>query len=83
LYDCFPNPVKGDVNIGFRINSTLHVKLALLDVEGRPLTVLLDEQREAGEHFVKTDMGGWPAGIYLYQIKAGFLNETKKMIVTR
>ncbi|HZY80920.1 MAG TPA: DUF1501 domain-containing protein [Cyclobacteriaceae bacterium] len=83
LYECFPNPVKTDVNIGFRINSTVHVKLSLLDVEGRPLTVLLDEQREAGEHFVKTDMGSWPAGVYLYQIKAGLLNETKKMIVTR
>ncbi|HMJ68675.1 MAG TPA: DUF1501 domain-containing protein [Cyclobacteriaceae bacterium] len=83
LYDCVPNPVKGDVQIGFRINGKSHVKLSLLDVQGRAVSVLLDEEREAGEHFVKADMGGWPAGVYLYQIKAGILNETKKMIVTR
>lgn len=83
LYDCFPNPVKGDVQIGFRINGRSHVKLSLLDVNGRPLSILLDAERDEGEHFVKTDMGGWPAGVYLYQIKAGILNETKKMIVTR
>jgi hypothetical protein len=83
LYDCVPNPVKGDVRIGFRINGKTHVKLSLLDIQGRPLSVLMDEEREAGEHFVKTDMGSWPAGVYLYQIKAGILNETKKMIVTR
>ena len=83
LYDCFPNPVKGEVQIGFRINSRLHVTLSLLDVEGRPVSVLLDADREAGEHFVKADMGSWPAGVYLYQIKAGILHETKKMVVTR
>jgi uncharacterized protein (DUF1501 family) len=83
LYDCVPNPVKSDVQIGFRINGKSHVKLSLLDVQGRSVSVLLDEEREAGEHFVKADMGGWPAGVYLYQIKAGILNETKKMIVTR
>jgi hypothetical protein len=83
LYDCFPNPVKGDVQIGFRINGKSHVKLSLLDAQGRPVSVLLDEEREAGEHFVKADVGGWVPGVYLYQIKAGLLSETKKMIVTR
>jgi uncharacterized protein (DUF1501 family) len=83
LYDCFPNPVKGDVNIGFRINSRAHVKLSLLDSQGRQLGLLMDEEKEEGEYFVKTDMAGYPAGVYLYQVKAGILNDTKKMVVIR
>jgi len=83
LYDCFPNPVKGDVNIGFFMNAKGNVKLSLLDSQGRSLKVLIDEDREAGEHFVKTDMTVWPAGVYLYQVNAGLLTETKKLIVTR
>jgi uncharacterized protein (DUF1501 family) len=83
LYECYPNPVKGDVNIGFRINAKAHVKLSLLDAQGKQLNMLMDEEREAGEHFVKADMGVFPPGVYLYQIKAGILTETKKMVVTR
>jgi uncharacterized protein (DUF1501 family) len=83
LYDCYPNPVKGDVNIGFRINGKAHVKLSLLDSQGRQLGMLMDEEQEAGEYFVKHDMGAYPIGVYLYQIKAGILIDTKKMVVTR
>ncbi len=83
LYECFPNPARGEVNFGFRINATSNVRLTLLDSQGRQLNVLMDEEKEAGEHFVKTDMGVWPAGVYLYQIKAGILTETKKLIVTK
>lgn len=83
LYECFPNPVKGDVNIGFRINSRAHVKLTLLDSHGRQLGVLMNEEKDEGEHFVKTDMGVYPPGVYLYQINAGILTDTKKMVVTR
>jgi len=83
LYNCYPNPVKGDVNIGFRINVKSHVKLTLLDSQGRALSVLMNQEKEEGEHFVKTDMGQYPPGVYLYQIKAGLLEDTKKMIVTR
>ncbi|MEJ0032050.1 MAG: hypothetical protein WDO15_17485 [Bacteroidota bacterium] len=46
LYDCFPNPVKADVNIGFRINSKEHVKLSLLDSQGRQLSLLMMEEKE-------------------------------------
>ncbi len=83
LYECFPNPVKGDVNIGFRINARSHVKLTLLDSQGRQLGILMNEDKDEGEHFVKADMGVYPPGVYLYQIKAGILTDTKKMVVTR
>lgn len=83
LYEVFPNPVTTEANIGFRINSSAHVKVALLDSQGRELKVLMNEDKEEGEHFVKADVSVYPPGVYLYQIKAGILDDTKKMIVTR
>ena len=59
----------------------MHVELNLLTIQGKQLKNVLNEQKEAGEYSVKTDVSELPTGTYLYQIKAGLLNETKKLIV--
>jgi hypothetical protein len=71
------------VRIGFRINTDLEVTLRLLDTQGRALKTLAARSFTAGEHFVEADVSELRPGIYLYQIKAGHLAETKKMVVTR
>ena len=83
LYDCTPNPVNSSVRIGFRINTDLEVTLRLLDTQGRPLKTLADGTFSAGEHYVDAEVSELRPGVYLYQIKAGHLAETKKMVVTR
>ncbi len=83
LYDCYPNPVRGEVNIGFRINAAAHVRLTILDIQGREVSVLANHDHDAGEHFVRADLSSLVPGVYLYRIKAGILSQTKKMIVTR
>ncbi len=83
LNDCYPNPAKGTTTFGFKINSTVHVELNLLSVQGKQIKNILNEQKDAGEYSVKGDLSELPAGTYLYQIKAGHLNETKKLVVTR
>lgn len=83
LSDCYPNPAKSQIDIAFRINSPAHIQLNLLDINGRQLRNLINEEREAGEYSTKTDVSDLPNGTYLYQIKAGLLNQTKKLIVIR
>ncbi len=83
LGDCYPNPAKSQIEIGFRINAPAHVQMNLLDINGRQLRNLLNEEREAGQYSIKTDISELPNGTYLYQIKAGLLNQTKKLIVIR
>jgi uncharacterized protein (DUF1501 family) len=82
LIDCFPNPAKESATITFKMNNTNHVNLSLLDNSGRVVKTLLNEQREEGEHSVSVTVADLPAGIYLYKLKTGFVNETKKLIVT-
>jgi hypothetical protein len=39
---------------------------------------------ELREHIrIKADVSDLPAGIYFYQMKTGFFNESKKLIVIR
>ncbi len=83
LNECYPNPAKDHTIISFKLNATHQVKLSLMDNSGRVLRNILNEEKEAGEHFIKTDVSDLTPGIYLYQIEAGFLKETKKVIVTR
>ncbi|CAN5625059.1 DUF1501 domain-containing protein [soil metagenome] len=81
LLDCYPNPAKGWASFGFRINSTRQVALALLDSSGRVVKPILDEERDPGEHWVKTDLTDLKPGVYLYHIKSGLLKESKKLII--
>lgn len=83
LNDCYPNPAKGMVTFSFKINATVHVELNLLNAQGKQLKTIMNERKEAGEYAIKEDLSELAAGVYLYQIKAGILNETKKLIITR
>jgi uncharacterized protein (DUF1501 family) len=83
LKDCFPNPAKESTTITFKLNNTNHVTLNLLSESGQVLKSLVNGQKEEGEHSVKVDVTDLPAGVYLYKFKTGFIEETKKLIVTK
>jgi hypothetical protein len=65
------------------MNNTNLVDLTLKDSQGRTIKSLLYEERTEGTHSIKADVSALPAGIYFYQLKTGFFQETKKLIVTR
>ncbi|MCA4897161.1 MAG: DUF1501 domain-containing protein [Bacteroidota bacterium] len=83
LLDCFPNPAKESTTVRFRINNTSHVTINLLDNSGKQLKTVISEEKTEGEHSVKIELSDVPPGFYLYQLKTGFVNESKKLIVTK
>lgn len=83
LLDCFPNPAKESTTIRFRVNNTSHVTINLLDNSGKQLKTVISEEKTEGEHSVKIELSDVPPGFYLYQLKTGFVNESKKLIVTK
>jgi uncharacterized protein (DUF1501 family) len=83
LLDCFPNPARESTTISFKMNNTNFVSLNLLDNSGRVLKILVNGQKEEGEHAIKVDVTDLPTGVYLYKFKTGFIEETKKLIVTK
>jgi flagellar hook assembly protein FlgD len=64
------------------------VELAIFDISGRRITRLVSQTMSAGEHSIMwhgTDSRGSrvASGVYFYQITAGTLVETKRMILVK
>lgn len=64
-----PNPIRGNVDFRFSIFDSRSVSLKIYDIQGREVAVLLDQKLPAGEHVVRWDVAGLPAGIYLYRLQ--------------
>ncbi len=65
----FPNPFSLTTTIRFSMAAASPVRLAVYDVFGREVRVLVDGTRAAGVHEVLFDPGGLPSGTYLYRLE--------------
>jgi glucose/arabinose dehydrogenase len=87
----YPNPFNPSTNIGVRIVEFALVKLAVYDLLGREVAVLVNEKKEAGIYKVKFDASGLPSGVYFYRLLArperegqgGRYVEAKKLCVLK
>ena len=59
------------------------VTLKVYDILGNEVTTLVNEEKPAGEYDIEFNGSGLSSGIYFYQLRAGSLLETKKMILLR
>jgi len=88
LIGAAPNPFNPSTKISYYIPDTRHVELAIFDISGRRISRLVSQTMAAGEHSVMwhgTDTRGSrvASGVYFYQITAGTLVETKRMILVK
>ena len=81
LHDCYPNPARDKATVAYRVNSVTPVKISLLDMGGKLIKVVVDEQKVPGDYEVKLDLVGLQPGIYLYRMETGIINETKKLVI--
>ena len=81
----YPNPFNPVTTIGYRVSGlgSSWVRLAVYDILGREVSVLVNERREAGVHEVKFDGAGLASGVYFYRLQAGSFMETKKLLLLR
>ena len=80
LDDCYPNPVIDKAVFGFRINSQSKVILEILDIKGSLVKLLSNDIKEPGFHHLTVDLSALNPGTYLYRIKTGNLETTKKLV---
>ncbi len=66
-----PNPFAGTTTLRFALEEDAEVRLAVYDVLGREVAVLLDGAAEAGAHEAVFDAAGLPAGTYLWRLVVG------------
>lgn len=77
----YPNPFNESSTITWQLTEKAHVTLKVYDFTGREVKTLVDSDCITGEHKVIIDASGLPAGVYLYQIRANEISETKKMCI--
>jgi hypothetical protein len=82
-----PNPVVSGARILFALSREEHVRLAVTDLQGRTLAVLVDEVRPAGRHTARWNGAGprgpVAAGVYFIRCAAGGKVATGRFAVTR
>ncbi len=88
LWENLPNPAVNKALIRFSVSKPSDVSLRIYDIAGQLVRILVNEPTEAGVNSVmwdSRDSNGKlvPAGIYFYELKAGELKETKKLILLR
>lgn len=83
LEDCYPNPAQSHTTFSFYINHHEFVDFRILNIQGKELRQLVKQNCSAGRHTLECNLADLKPGIYLYQIKAGLLKETKKLIIKR
>jgi hypothetical protein len=89
LYPAAPNPFNPATTISFELPAAAPVRLAIYDVAGRRVRLLVDgRQHAAGKHSViwnGRDDTGHPmsSGTYFYRLEAGGWGETKRMTLVK
>ncbi len=79
----FPNPFNPVTNINFGIPSSGIVKLAVFDMTGKEVALLVNGQYSAGTYKVDYDASLLASGVYFYKLTAKDFTATKKMILIK
>lgn len=84
----FPNPFNPETVIPYALPQRTHVQLAVYDVRGARVRTLVDRDLTGGPHQTRwdgrDDTGRAVAsGVYLYQLRAGAQEMTRKMLLVR
>lgn len=82
LFQNYPNPFKQQTTISFEISKSENVKITVIDVLGRHVDLLLDQDLPPGKHLVHFNVENIKPGLYLYRLETRDFLATKNMILT-
>lgn len=77
-----PTPTRGPAMIEYAVPRAAHVKLSILDVQGRVADVLVDGVVSTGRHTATWNAGSTRAGVYFVSMEAAGKRYVKRVIVT-
>jgi len=83
LENNWPNPFNPSTQVGVRIPESGIVKLAVFDLLGREVAVLMNEFKMTGYYTATWNAIGFASGVYFCQLQAGGRTITKKMLLQK
>lgn len=75
----FPNPFNPSTTISFALPEASNVQLTVYDMLGKVVSVLVNQQLDAGTHNISYSNSTLSSGVYFYELKAGNFRDVKKM----
>lgn len=83
LLDNYPNPFNPSTNIRYNLSSDNYTTVKIYNVQGKEVSVPVNEFQKSGFHTVSFNAGNLPSGIYYYTVSSGNFIATKKMILLK
>jgi hypothetical protein len=89
LYQNYPNPFNPITTIKFAVplnkggERGLSVHLAVYDILGREITVLVNESLKPGTYEVTWEASNYASGVYFYKLLTNEFSETKRMVLIK
>ena len=83
LHQSYPNPFSSMTTLSFDLAAPGEARLAVFDVLGREVQVLLDGVYAAGRHQAFFDGAGLGAGMYFYRLETEAGVQTRSMVLAR
>ncbi|MEL1234363.1 MAG: CotH kinase family protein, partial [Candidatus Neomarinimicrobiota bacterium] len=85
VHHAYPNPYNSTINIKYDLQSPSNVKIAIHDILGREIKILLNTRQLPGSKIIQWDstnnMGDIvSAGVYLYSIEIDYSRDVRKII---
>lgn len=79
----YPNPFNPSTSIKYSIAQRSNVTLKVYDVLGNEVSELVNKNQEVGSYDVNFDASKLASGLYIYTLKAGKFNLSKKMMLLK
>ena len=79
----YPNPFNAFTTIGYILPRAAPVRLAVYNMLGREVAVLVDKVQPAGHHQVVWDASNMASGIYLIRLRAEDFTRVEKAVLLR
>jgi hypothetical protein len=79
----FPNPFNADTKINFRLSQASQIKLAVYNILGQEIEILIEGDYAAGSHAVTWDGGVLPSGVYFYRLITNDGSLARRMTLLR
>lgn len=83
LMQNYPNPFNPTTTIQYNLPSAGVVKIKIYNIQGREITTLLNEFKNAGSYSINFDGTNFSSGVYYYRIESNEFSQTKRMLLIK
>ena len=83
LVNIYPNPFNPITTIKYGLPDYMPVKIAVYNILGRQVTVLINNYQSPGFHSVIWDASSYPSGLYFIRMVSDNITDTKKILLIK